>query len=130
MNNILIGYELFIDTELYPMGFNSSWNHKLYTTEKDAKTALKDFKNYIGKSLLVCYRPVFLCKNCTGKFVLIYNYVLQYKGHNTHFKSNLRKRIYSRKGIEDYKLSIKHILKFDFSERYTIHNIKYGNPIF
>ena len=129
MENQLIGYELFVDNTLYPTSFDSSWNHKLYTSEDDAKMALKDLRNHLYitrsiSSLKVCYRPVYLTFSNTG------NYVLEYKNDFDFFLdlrfSKYRKRIYNDKGIQDFKKDFKP----NFYNSYYIRNIKYGKPIF
>jgi len=131
----LIGYEIFIDTELYPTGFDFSWNHKLYITEDDAKMALKDLRNYFyitknTSSHKVCYRPVYLTSMNYGKFVL------EYISSSRPFPHCLRKRVYDLKGINDYKLNMKYntpkilFKSLVFEKLYNIHRVLYGEPIF
>lgn len=125
MENTLIGYELFVDSSLYPTSFDSSWNHKLYITKQDAENSKKDLKNSLDKSsLIVCYRPVYITTMNYGR------YVLQYRESNQTFPNCLRKRVYSLKGINDYKTDLQYKQRFKFDEKYNIHRILYGEPIF
>lgn len=125
MENQLIGYELFVNSKLYPDDYIVSYNHKLYTSEDDAKMALKDLRNHLGKSFTICYRPVYLTYITTGKYVLQRIYYSQ-----ELYKSEFKKRVYNLRGINDYKTDCPYKHGFKLEEEYNIYNIKYGEPIF
>lgn len=127
MENELIGYELFVNSKLYPDDYIVSYNHKLYTSEDAAKMALKDLRNhfYITRNVglhKICYRPVYLTSINCGKYVI---YLLKFD------KKIIKKRVYSSNGIQDYKLELKN--KYPWVKNnfhFNICNIKYGEPIF
>ena len=127
MENQLIGYELFINGNLYPEDYIISYNHKLYTNKEDAKMALKDLRIYFDNTTYLnskhlCYRPVYLTYSNTGKHVLEYKNDFYVSLHCNKY----RKKVYESHGVQDYQNET----VFDFYDMYHVHNIKYGKPIF
>ena len=129
MENQLIGYELFINGNLYPEDYIISYNHKLYTSEEDAKMALKDLRIYFDNityfnSRHLCYRPVYLTYLNTGYYIL-QQINISYNSFN--YSSDIRKRVYTLQGVDDYRYELG---VHNFDNIYKVHNIKYGKPIF